>query len=191
MSTVYGPFGRYEHGSGGAVFNSLYCTYRVPLTMVENVVLGYDSSRELGTILYKGEVVAYYNWFEGITHAVVRFSHKEWRIYGSQNEWILMDNGEPMPKFKVTLSGNNLPCFEIEGDHATENLYHFLTHPMLSVWMDHPCYQLSKNAGAFFQGGFGSPKGKWFMIEFWKPSGVQAWMDYLNEHYRHQTQEIQ
>jgi hypothetical protein len=85
--------------------------------------------------------------------------------------------------FKPFLSHNQLPAFQVYGIQATPKLHAFLSE-MMTNWMDDPRYKLSKDAGAFFQGGSGDPNGEWFLIEFWQPKGVQAWMDYLNTHYK-------
>lgn len=183
---ISGPFGQYEHGSVGGVLNTLCEIYNVPLTRVEHVKIGHDNRTQRGTVTYNGTVVAEFRWFEGIDHAVMRFTNPDWRCYES-HRWVL-DDADPEilhPRFIVTLNGHNMAAFNIDGKMATPQLHAFLNYPMLSSLTTDETYRLSKECGAFFQGGSHDPKGKWFLIEFWQPKGVKAWMDYLNANYVH------
>lgn len=182
---VSGPFGKYPHGSTGAVLNTLCTVYDVPLTRVENLQIGFSGNYGIGTLVYQNETVGHFKWFKGINHACIRFMHSDWNGYGKQSRWVVNEKGLLTPKFKLTLGVHYLPTFEIEGEYATEDLYAFINYPMFSNYMDEPCYRLTKDSGAFFQGGSHDPKGGWFIIEFWRPEGAQAWLEYLNTHYVH------
>lgn len=89
---------------------------------------------------------------------------------------------QKLGEFKYTMSIHNTFGFVIDGEHATPKLHAFL-HRMLTNWTPDPCYKIHQEAGAFFQGGAHDPDGGWFYIEFWRPGGVKAFMDYLNANY--------
>ena len=178
-----GPFGNYNRGSVGHVLNCMYDVEKVPLMKVENVQIDFVQAGE-GRIFSDGKVVGYFQYFDGIEQALFRWSDKSWWENYSRQHMAVDDDGQFVPMFRLTLTVHNTPGFEISGDDATEELGNYLRYPMLTNVTDHECYELHKAAGAFFQGGSNNLKGEWFMIEFWKPAGAQAWVDYLNKNYR-------
>lgn len=176
-------YSQYRGGTGlGSVLDALDHFYGVPLYKVETVQVG-D-----GVIWYVGKEVAKFKHFEGGEHPYVRFTDPEWRIYGEQG-WTRDDDGNLRILPKATLGVNDLPVFEVYGDVATEHLHRYMRYPMLTNYMDHPCYDIGKKAQHFFQGGSNDPKGKWIMIEFWRPEGVADWLKYLEENYVHDDSE--
>lgn len=180
---IGGPYGPCEHGGVGALLN--YCRHpeHVPLRIVE------DFSVSLNEIKHRGEVVARYKWVDEIDTPLIRWSHHAYRVYSRQTFMRTQEDIDDeivnflIPKFRLTLSVHDTPAFEIDGQDASEELHAFLKD-MLTNYTPDPRYKLHQDAGAFFQGGSNDPKGKWFLIEFWKPAGAQAFVDYMNANYR-------
>ena len=176
MENIEGPFGSYPHGTHGAVLNAAVRIENIPLNRVEHFTLG-----EHNTIKVGDKLVGRYKWFEDITQPLFIWLDSEYRAYAQHR--FVSDNGVLIPKFRLTLCVQGSPAFEIDGPNATPELHEFLMG-MLTNWTLDPCYDIHQEAGAFFQGGAHAPDGQFFMIEFWKPKGIQAFMDYLNNNYR-------
>ena len=174
MNMVDGPFGSYEHGTPGAVLNHLVRGENVPLSIVETLQIG-------NKVIMKGnEQVGMFKWFDGISTPCVLWQgefHKNYSKHKAVNK-----DGTVVPVFRQSLCSQMTPALEISDEFATPALYYFLKG-MLTNWMDDPRYTIHNEAGAFFQGGSGQPNGGWFLIEFWKPEGVEAFIQYVNEHY--------
>jgi hypothetical protein len=49
--------------------------------------------------------------------------------------------------------------------------------------MDDERYKIRQQAGAFLQGGHDREEG-WILIEFWKPDGAQAIVDWVNQNWK-------
>lgn len=179
---VSGPYGGYPANTVGGVLNTLVRYYEIPLTFVEDVKFGSENS-----LHYRGEVVGYWKYFEGISHPLVRFVGG-WADYYGRNRVIcdLDEQGNEVRRLeaKIFLSHHGSPGIIFNADLATPELHKFLVYPMFSQFTNDETYKLKSDAGAFFQGGYADPDGKWFYIEFWQPKGVEAFVDYLNKHYR-------
>lgn len=182
-TVISGPFGRYEHGSTGALLNACCEIERVPLQLVESFQIGN------GKIFYRNAEVAAFRWMDEITNPLISWRSPDFRTYSRQ---VMMLDKEPIddkeqivlrPKFRLTLSCHDMACFEISGRDAVPELFDFLKGMLTNLTTD-PRYKIHTDAGAFFQGGYADPNGKWFLIEFWKPAGAQAFIDYLNENYK-------
>lgn len=171
--TISGPFGRYEAGSSGSVLNALYLA-GVQVTVVERLTIG-D-----GIIKHNGETFAHYRFFDGIKLPLFRFTTLQ-----HLNEQTLSSDadGTLHPRFKLVLSNHNTPGLIFSGSVATPELHAFLQRSLTNM-MNDPWYKVHQEAGAFFQGGSDNPNGGWFYIEFWKPSGAQAYVDKLNAEYK-------
>ena len=174
MNTVEGPFGSYDHGAPGAVLNHLVRGENVPLSIVETLQIGKE-------VIMKGnEQVGMFKWFDGISTPCVLWLVPSAHAYREPK--VIIKNGISVPQFRPSLCVHGTPALEVNGEWATPALHWFL-QGMLTNWTDDERYKLHQAAGAFFQGGHSDPNGKWFLMEFWKPEGVEAFIQYINEHY--------
>ena len=174
MNTVEGPFGSYDHGTPGAVLNHLVRGENVPLSVVETLQIGKE-------VIMKGnEQVGMFKWFDGISTPCVLWLVPSAHAYREPK--VIIKNGISVPQFRPSLCVHGTPALEVSGEWATPALHWFL-QGMLTNWTDDERYKLHQAAGAFFQGGHSDPNGKWFLMEFWKPEGVEAFIQYINEHY--------
>jgi hypothetical protein len=172
--TNNGPFGTCERGTTGHVLNAM-CECGVPLHIVEEV--GFSNG---STLMYKGKEFCKYKYFDGIDQPLFRF---ETQSYNEQ--WMVADpeTRTTRPKFRLGLSVQDTPGLTINGSDASVELHEFIRCQCLTNYMDAPGYNLSQESGAFFQGGAHDPEGQWIFIEFWKPKGAQAFVDFINNNY--------
>lgn len=177
---ISGPFGSYPHRSLGGVLNAAAGTEGVPLTKVEAFQLGSEDAT-IGRISYDGKRVAQYRWFDDLPQPLFRWIDPDFGIF-NQHKLIVEEGGKKRCEFRLTLSAHHTAALEVSGELSTPALHQFLMG-MLTNWIDDPRYRLHKDAGAFFQGGHADPNGGWFYIEFWRPEGAQAIIDYVNAHY--------
>lgn len=182
IPVVNGPYGSYPANTVGGALNTLVRYYDIPLTFVEDVKFGSDN-----TLHYRGGLVGYWRYFEGISHPLVQFVG-EWSDYYGRNRIICVEGTdgkeERRLEAKIFMSHNKSPGIIFTDDLATPQLHQFLNYPMLSQFMNDETYKLKSDSGTFFQGGSADPHGKFFFIEFWQPKGVEAFVKYLNDHYR-------
>lgn len=176
-----GPYGTYERQSAGDVLNSLCNNEKIPLSRVENMRIGSGKIHE--SIMGKETVVGEYKYFDGIEQPLFRWNHENTSRF-REHRMVVDTEGQVFPMFRLSFSIQTSPGLVIEGKQATPDLHEFIRHQMLTQWIDQPGYKLTKNSGAFFQGGSHDPDGKYIFIEFWIPKGAQAWIDHLNENYR-------
>lgn len=167
--TINGPYGEYPRKSMGGILNSLHEYYGIPIFKLDDMTFG-D-----GVIQYSGARIGAYRWFDGITPVMVRWETPEFRVY--------LEDKSIAPEFKLTMNCHDMPAFEISGELATPELHSFLMG-MLTNRSDDPRYKLNQEAAGFFQGGSHAPDGGWFMLEFWRPEGAEAFMKYINENYK-------
>lgn len=170
---IPGPFGDYNHGTVGAILNAARRYENVPLGKVERFQVG-------GGVIADGvNIIARYKWFDGLDRPCFYWLG-EYRTYS--NFRMQERDGKQVPKFRATLTCHEMAGLEVNGELATPALHRFFRR-MLTNYTNDPCYALHKACGAFFQGGSQDANGKWFLLEFWIPAGVQAFIDYLNENY--------
>lgn len=173
-STNNGPFGQYERGTTGHVLNAL-CELGVPVVIAEAV--GFSNG---SVLMYGGEEFCTYQYFNGIDQPLFRFKDK---AYKRQHMVVDRENVIARPQFRLGLSVQDTPGLTISGPEATPELHNFIKTECLTNWMDKPGYKVNKEAGAYFQGGSENPKGQYIFIEFWKPKGAQAFVDFVNKNY--------
>ena len=126
-------------------------------------------------ITLHGQPFAAYQYFDGIEQPLFRFAS------GAQRHpWVHIGEGVHRPNFRLTLGSHDLPSLEVSGVDACPSLHRYISSTMLTSWMDQPGYALKNASGAFFQGGSHDETGERIFIEFWKPAGAQAWVDFLN-----------
>lgn len=167
MSHESGPFGRYERESGGHVLNHL-CKWGIPLHVVENLRLG-----NLSVHSNNGELFAAYKYFEGIDQPLFRFRDKTYANLQSQNG------------FQLSLGPHENPSLYLYGLHKEESvLIHRVVRRCLTNVTSEKAYYLTKDAGAFFQGGSNDPEGGFIYVEFWRPEGAEQWLHHFNENLR-------
>lgn len=80
-------------------------------------------------------------------------------------------------RYVLTTCCHGTPALEIE--NASKELHGFIRRILSCNYMGDYHYELTRRAGAFFQGGSNLEEG-WLLIEFWKPSGAQEFIDYIN-----------
>lgn len=141
-----------------------------------------------GTVTVGNEVIkmhtqhfANYKYFEGIEQPLFRYQEQ---VY-SQHRHVIENDNTLRSNFRLSLSNHNTPGIVVYGWDATQSLREFL-RSMLTNWIEDPCYDLHKAAGAFFQGGYVDQEDNehgFIYIEFWLPAGAQAFVDHLNKNF--------
>lgn len=185
---ISGPFGPYLRHSSGAILNSL-CAMGVPLNTVERLTI--DDDR----VLDGPKEFARYKWFEGITQPLFYFQND---TYGRQSA-VWGDDKKLHPKFHLSLYHHGNTSLVIykqrENDLFTQELYDFMKMFIGAnisrvreddpdwIKQNHEMYNIRQKAGAFFQGGYNSFDEGFIYIEFWKPEGAQAFVDYVNNNF--------
>ena len=139
-----------------------------------------------GEVTLGDRLFARYRYFDGIEQPLFRFTHDA--VAGShpgpmRHTWVRDENNVLRPRFRLGLSVHDTPSLEVYGVDATAELHRYIGRVMLTQWSDRETYRLSQAAGAFFQGGSEDENGECIYIEFWKPAGAEAWVDYLNSTY--------
>jgi hypothetical protein len=172
--TNSGPFGNYERGSAGHVLNAM-CKCGVPIHIVEEV--GFSNGP---TLMYMGKEFCKYKYFDGIDQPLFRFENE---AYNRQRMVVNPEARTRHPKFHLGLSIQDTPGLTIFGPEASVGLHEFIRFQCLSNDMRDPGYKLKNDSGAFFQGGSERPEGEFIFIEFWKPKGAQAFVDFINNNY--------
>lgn len=188
QTSISGPFGNYPRHSSGAVLNAL-CSASVPLVIVERLTIG-D-----GRVMDGSKEFARYKWFDGVTQPLFYFQSD---TYGRQSA-LWGDDKKLRPKFHLSLHHHGNASLVIykqrENDLFTQELYDFIKGFIAanvshvtensSDWVkkNHEMYNIRQKAGAFFQGGYNSFEEGFIYIEFWKPEGAQAFVDYVNENF--------
>lgn len=170
---IPGPFGNYDHGTPGAVLNAAVRYENVPLHKVERFQVG-D-----GVITDGVNIIARYKWFDGLDHPCFYWLG-EYRRY---SEFRMQDrDGKQVPKFRATLTCHGTVGLEVNKELAVPALYQFInkTKSSHSNKEGHSVYE---SCGAMCHGGCHDNDGRRILLEFWKPEGVQAFVDYLNENY--------
>jgi hypothetical protein len=122
-------------------------------------------------ILKEGCVFADYAYFSEIEQPLFRFQVP--RFCNLQDK----ETG----KYKLVLGPHSNPALILQGtDHATLIAWQTVNR-CLTNYIKDPFYELSRNAGAFFQGGGSNPEQEYIYVEFWKYKGAQAWLDAFND----------
>jgi hypothetical protein len=188
-TNISGPFGNYPAKSGGGILNAL-CNERVPLNIVERLTINGDGTLNDGTVQF-----ARYKHFNGIDKPLFFFAND---AYARQNAmWHDVGNKKvlrPNLKLCMYLHGNaSLVLYKPrDGSVFTEELYDFINgfiganishiNESSPEWVkqNHEMYKIRKEAAAFFQGGSDGFHNGFLYIEFWKPEGAQAFVDYIN-----------
>ena len=165
-----GPFGQYEGNSVGRFLNDIVRIERMPLFRAENIYFEESNVKE------NGDVLGRYRWFPEIDR--VLFSWRHDLPFGRPK--LVANNGKLVPTFGLSLSPSEMVAFQARLETKYMMQLHHFVRRMLTNYMDDPCYKLHQEAGAFFQSGSHDEKADYILIEFWKPQGAQAFVDYLN-----------
>ncbi len=78
---------------------------------------------------------------------------------------------------ELKLSNNDTFCIELE--NAPKEIHNLISGIVRNQFMDSDDYRVSRNAGAFLQGGSNLTEG-WILVEFWNPGGVEEFINYVN-----------
>lgn len=158
------PFDSTVRASGDHVRNALF-ECGIPVEEVNELVVTATK------ILKEGSIFADYIYFEGIEQPLFRF-----QVPSFCN---LQD--KETGKYKLVLGPHCNPSLILQGaEHASLVAWQTVNR-CLTNYIKDPFYDLSRNAGAFFQGGSSSPKQEYIYVEFWTFKGAQAWLDGFNE----------
>lgn len=194
MTTIIsGPFGNYNYATPGGILNAL-CAEGVPLITVERLNISFESNQG-GVVKDGDERFATFKLFNGINKPLFYFQSQ--RI--GQQTAIWDEDGKLRPKFKLSLYVHDQAALIVRADREknlfTKELYEFVNEFLGANishvdedspdWMkrNHEMYNLRQACGAFFQGGHGGHDKEWLYIEFWKPEGAQAFVDYINNNF--------
>lgn len=190
---ISGPFGSYDYDSMGGVLNSLY-KEGVPLNTVERVTVDFKNK-----VIKDGEVeFAKFKFFENIEKPLFCFQSQNYHRQSS-----MFDHDDKLkPNFKLCMyvhGSASLVISKVEDSRLfTRELYYFIKKIMAAnvshidedspAWMkeSNEMYELKNNAGAYFQGGSDSFEDEYIYIEFHKPAGAQAFVDYVNENFTYE-----
>lgn len=190
---INGPFGSYSAKSPGGILNALHAE-GVPLTTVERVIVSFDTS-VTGTIVEDDKTIATFKYFPDLDKTLFLFQVK---TYGKQTAtWD--EEGKLRPKFKLSLYHHGSSSLVVskhkDGDLFTQELFDFVSD-LMSANISHVTadssdymkeenqkYLIKQEAGAFFQGGSSGFDQEFIYIEFWKPAGAQAFVDYINKNF--------
>ena len=144
-----------------------------------------DQTSGRDRIFYHDQLFAEYKYFEGIEQPLFCF-HSGWRSF-AQQKLELQEDGSLKPLFRLSLGIYGETSFVISGHDASPQLHKFIHIECLTNWIDRPGYKLTYESGAFFQAGHDDPNGEYIYIEFWKPKGAQAFVDFINANYKPQA----
>ena len=171
-----------EHvwGTLSALRSAMVINEGIDSETVKELVLESKTTPYQGVINYHGVIVGAFKWFEGLDEPCFRWQGEEFGKH-SRHKKVVVDGVERI-KFRPSLSYHDTVGLIVEGKFATPELHQFLMG-MLTNYMDDPRYEIHRKANAFFQGGSNDPDGGWFYVEFWNPAGVEAFINYVNEHY--------
>ena len=165
---VSGPFGSYTRECAGYILNAL-CALGVPINIVGDIRIGDPRG-----LLLHSEIFADYKYFPGIEQPLFRFHNKAF----GQQRFIRLEDNSIKPNFHLSLGKNGVASLNIDEHSVTSELHAFLCG-MFTNRVKDPRYDLHHKAGAFFKGD----PGETLTIEFWKPSGAEAFVDYVNDHF--------
>lgn len=151
----------------------------IPETIAGSVTVG-D-----GKINYGKDLFANYKYFDGIEEPLFRFQN----IAYHNHRHCLTEDNKLKSNFHISLSIQNTPGLVVTGYDATQDLREFIFDTMLTNSMSAPGYKLKDESGAFFQGGYESQREDhdslmgYIFIEFWKPEGAKAFVEYMNQNF--------
>ena len=170
----------YNKGSLGHTLQSLK-KLGIPLPIVEEVTV--DITEDRKTLKYGSKVFAYFDDKPNIEEALFHFTD-EYKVYKELlNKMVIQPDNSLRPEFKLSLDKDGVVCLEIFSRCCCEDLYTFLTD-MFTINSSDDRYWLTSKAGAFFAKGEKDKNADYYKIEFWKPEGAQAWLQYFNDHYK-------
>jgi len=167
-----GPFGNYEGNCVGAILNTLARVENVPVNTIERLQVEGEFLKD------NGEVFGIQKWFPELN----KFLFYLYNSSCSQQRLVICREEKLLkPDFRLQLSLNRMACFQLS-DQPVENMVetHRFIRRMLTNYVDDPCYKLHQDAGAFFQSGSHREDVDYILVEFWKPEGAQAFIDYMN-----------
>lgn len=169
----------HEAGSGDLVRIGLQ-KYGIPQDRVDQIWAIAERQTNDGLLWDQNhdQYIGRYQFFVGIEQPLFYFNDLE-----LMKQKVEIIDGVPHPQFRLNTYVHHNASLVIYGEHATEHLHTFIRVYALTNLMTSPGYKINQEAGAFFQGGFADPKGQFIYIEFWKPKGAQAFVDYVNKEY--------
>ena len=181
MSNYDKPFGDYESGTTGHVLNCL-AHAGIPMHIADSVGIG------SWLVTYQGKIFARFRSFEGIEEVLFLFSDP---IYNQQHATDFL--GDLVPKFRLQLNTNDYPALILTGQLVTYELVKFIeemishTKPvgydvLYAINMACSPEILVKPDPREYGADQSTP---YFEIQFGLPHGAQAFVDYINTHFRY------
>lgn len=171
---MQGPFGDYQGECMGSLLNTIVRVENIPMHIAEDVYT------EDGFVKDHGNTLGQYCWFPELNKYLFYWYNRTY----NQQQMIIGQDFKLKAKFRLQLSLNRMACIHVSG-FEPEQMKEIKTFicSMLINYMKDPCYKLSQDAGAFFQSGSEKEVPDYILIEFWKPEGAQAWVDYFNANF--------
>ena len=108
--------------------------------------------------------------------AILTTQHQIDKIFKTIIKAILEDRVRQL--FKISTCCHGTPAIELH--NASKELHSFLKAIVCNNWIDSEEYKVSKASGAFLQGGSDLEEG-WILIEFWRPAGIQQFIDFTTK----------
>lgn len=132
-----------------------------------------------GLVYLHSRQFAEYKYFNDIKDPLFLFTNN---VYNGQ-KFLVNEDSIIVPAFRLTLSDDGLPCFEIKGRNATEGLHSFL-HELVSVdALDEEAIKVTSLSDAFFSVGYDQPLGNHFKIIIGNPAFANEFIEYINRNY--------
>lgn len=174
---MQGPFGNYEGECMGSLLNTIVRVENIPMRIAEDVYT------EDGFLKDHGDVLGQYKWFSEFGKYLFYWYSD---IYNRQT-FVIQEDKSLKPEFRLQLSLNRMACIHVSGfePELMKEIKTFI-RSMLTNYMEDPCYELTQQAGAFFQSGSEKEVPDYILIEFWKPQGAQAWVEHFNANFKTQ-----
>lgn len=111
--------------------------------------------------------------------AIVKTQYQIDQVFKTIVQSILQDRLNTATQlFKVSTCCHGTPAIELHD--ASKDLHSFLRAVVCNNWINDEEYKVSKASGAFLQGGSNLEEG-WILIEFWRPEGVQQFVNFITQ----------
>lgn len=172
----------YAKGTTGHVLKTLK-SWGVTSDLIDEMIVG------CGEVHRKGKLFAYFKCFSDYPDPLFEFQEGEYLHQKFQT----IVKGKFKPLFRLTLCGQENPCFHIEGDLANSHLYNFIHSQALQNYKEEleqpkdfeiPFLYSDGYANATFAG-----KITTIYVVFKNVCAASAFVNYLNKHYRPKPRE--
>lgn len=182
MSKYDKAFGDYEPGTTGHVLNSM-AGVGIPINIVDSVGIG------SWLVTYQGKIFAHFRNFEGIEDTLFLFTEPQYNQQRTKEF-----QSDIVPDFRLQLNTNNYPALIVSGPLVSRELVKFVQEMVLHTKPDGYDMLYAINTTC-------SPeilikpdpreydvdqKTLHLEIQFGLPHGAQAFVDYVNTHFKYE-----